>query len=155
MSESLLVATAEALARWLHRNQEDKQGRPYVKHLERVAARVAADGGTEEQIATGWLHDCIEDGHVGSGDLRAIFPDWYSESVPRLVCCLSRIKDGETYAEYIDRLVAQCTATLIVKRADLLDNLDPERGDFSGRELLLARYRKALARIEAAMESNP
>lgn len=140
MSE--LTDFAKALARWLHRDQVDKHGRPYIRHLERVAAAVAYDGGSEEEIAAAWLHDCIEDDHVDLELLERLLPF----KVTSLIDLLTRHSDpmgrNEGYAHrYIPRIAGHRSAVR-VKIADLRDNLDTLRGL---PDSLRRRYEQALA----------
>lgn len=147
----LMVQAAEHLARWLHRDQKDLQGEPYVGHLARVAGYVREHGGTAEQIAAAWLHDSIEDGWATIRVIVAIFP----ASVVNVIYHLSRCKIGhEPYDTYINRLVSDHRAkpALLVKLADLKDNMDRSRGPAP--ERLMRRYERALPKIEAALEGR-
>jgi hypothetical protein len=51
------VASAERLARRLHQGEIDGNGAAYVDHLARVAALVAAEGGSRAQLMAAWLGD--------------------------------------------------------------------------------------------------
>jgi (p)ppGpp synthase/HD superfamily hydrolase len=64
---SSLEAKAARLATRAHAGQVDQAGQPYIGHPERVAARLT----TEEAKVVAWLHDVIEDGGLGIGDLVA------------------------------------------------------------------------------------
>ena len=72
MTETLSLAEIEALAREAHAGQTDKAGRPYAEHLAAVAHGVRARGGSDEQIAAGWLHDAVEDDRLCVTALRQI-----------------------------------------------------------------------------------
>lgn len=61
MSDHLSLAEIEAIAREAHEGQTDKSGRPYAEHISAVAHGVRGRGGSDEQIAAGWLHDAVED----------------------------------------------------------------------------------------------
>ena len=58
-----LVKRAERFARERHAGQFRKGAarEPYTIHLEEVASLVEKWGGSEEAIATAWLHDTVED----------------------------------------------------------------------------------------------
>lgn len=147
----LMLEAASALALWLHRNQDDLQGEPYRAHLKRVAEYVRNHRGTPEQVAAAFLHDSIEDGVIDYETLDSIFPG----DVATWVFILSREKASEAYEEYIDRICATARDTpsvLIIKLADLLDNLDRSRGPAP--ERLIKRYEAALPKIRAAMEES-
>lgn len=130
---------AAKLAREAHAGQVDKLGRPYYRHLERVAARAAND----RQVA--YLHDVIEDTAETADSLR---DRGYSRAVVAEVEALTRRSD-ETYAQYIDRVAARGahTAAYRVKVADLLDHLD-DRDAIP--ESLARRYDRALATLGRA-----
>lgn len=71
-------------AHHLHRDQERKAtGIPYIHHLLSVAALVGENGGTEDQVIAGLLHDAIEDqgGRETAEEIRRRF----GETVVRIV----------------------------------------------------------------------
>jgi (p)ppGpp synthase/HD superfamily hydrolase len=142
---SELLALAEALARYVHRDQVDKQGAPYVGHLERVVGRLIAEGVVDEEVlAAAWLHDAVEDRRLSGEALDRIMP----VAVVDLVDWLTR-RRNMSYAAYIDNLVSAAPpAARLIKLADLRDNLDPERGPIP--EGLRQRYERSVARLEAA-----
>ena len=132
--------TARSIAISAHRDQVDKAGRPYIEHVTRVARSCAS----ECCRVVGWLHDVIEDGHLSAADLHRM-------GIPPLlvgdVLVLTR-RRGQAYTDYIKSIVASGSGVaLIVKRADLKDNLRP------GVTLdLERRYLSALGEIETAIE---
>jgi (p)ppGpp synthase/HD superfamily hydrolase len=140
-----LVAFCESLARWLHREQVDKQGTPYVAHLERVAARIPDDQPAVKAAA--WLHDAVEDGLViwATLDLLGI-PDDVSE----LVGLLTR-DNRKPYNDYIARIVEDRSA-IAIKLADLEDNLDESRGPIP--DSLRKRYERARALLKSVTRSS-
>lgn len=111
-----------------HRRQVDKTGQPYILHPLRVMLAV----GEEARIAA-VLHDVVEDGDVGHGDILALF----GNEVHDAVFALTR-QDGETYEDFILRAKANPIARE-VKIADVMDNMRP------GAEHLRPRYEKAIA----------
>lgn len=138
---SALVAFSRELARWLHRDQVDKQGKPYFEHVSRVAARLSDQPDILQ--AAGYLHDVIEDCGMTINVLAKL---GIPREVIHLVVMLSRSENDESYTDYIDRLLWDRFACL-VKLADLQDNCDPRRGFAPGTEGLLVRYQKAQKRI--------
>lgn len=114
------ILDAYRLAAELHRGQVDKVGRPYIEHLSRVFLRVLElDGDRSQQIAA-LLHDSIEDQSMTWGGLiKAGVPDEAAE----LVVNLSR-KPRQDYLDYIRQIRGKA---VMVKLADLEDNLDPQR----------------------------
>lgn len=148
---SALIVFAQALATYLHDGQVDKQGVLYIEHLANVALIVCLNTDNEEVIAAAWLHDCLEDKKISYSGLRSLVPSMCY----KIVLALTQ-RDGEEYAEYINRLhspkfpsdfVAYRHARLI-KIADLRHNLDPTRGPI--KDSLRQRYEKALKKLEEA-----
>lgn len=123
----------------------DKAGAPYWGHCERVAAN-AKNKGVEDAdaLAAALLHDAIEDGVLTWRDLEA-----FSARTHKLVACLTRDKEGVSYADYIAAIAESADRDLIlIKLSDLDDNSDPARlAALPARkaESLKARYESATA----------
>ncbi|MFE6130346.1 HD domain-containing protein [Streptomyces sp. NPDC056437] len=144
MSQQYLTpAEVEAIARKAHEGQRDKAGRPYAEHIAAVAEGVRARGGSDEQVAAGWLHDTVEDGVLSRTWLdEAPLP----QAVKDMVLALSKGED-EPLEDYTRRILATPGARL-VKEADLAHNADPARLallDEQTRERLTAKYAKTRA----------
>ncbi len=105
----------EVLARSYHHGQTDKQGRPYIEHVERVARSPLLE--TTHQRQAAWLHDTIEDTDLEIDDLRNIGVE---RGVIRAVMALTHRK-YEPRRQYIDRIKTNPIA-LAVKKADNRDN---------------------------------
>ena len=133
----------------------DKAGHPYLTHLISVAigaSQLTAAEFSEEAFVVGLLHDSIEDGYAENAEIRLMF------GTPTLdaVLSVSRLKDSETYAEFIER-ARQHPIGRLVKIADLQDNLRPERIDrleLHKSRSLKDRYEKAMSTL-AEMKSSP
>ncbi|MER6303834.1 HD domain-containing protein [Kitasatospora sp. NPDC001539] len=134
----LTLSEVEAVARRAHHGQVDKNGRPYSEHVAAVAAGTAARGGSEEQIAAGWLHDTVEDERLSREWLaQAALP----EATKAIVDALTRRPD-ESVEAYTARIL-DTPGALLVKRADLAHNSDPARLaalDRATAERLAAKY---------------
>ncbi|WP_316525381.1 HD domain-containing protein [Kitasatospora brasiliensis] len=134
----LSLSEVAAIARRAHRGQVDKNGHPYEEHIAAVAHGAAARGGSEAQIAAGWLHDTVEDDRLSREWLAgAALP----EETKAIVDALTR-RPGEPVEEYTARILATPGA-LLVKRADLAHNSDPVRLaalDRATAERLAAKY---------------
>ncbi|WP_395293174.1 HD domain-containing protein [Kitasatospora hibisci] len=118
----LSLAEVETIARRAHEGQVDKNGHPYSEHLAAVAHGVAARGGSDEQVAAGWLHDAIED--------DALSREWLAEAAlsgatKAIVDALTK-RPGESLEVYTARILATPGA-LLVKQADLAHNSNPAR----------------------------
>lgn len=109
---------AIALATSAHDGQLDKAGLPYIGHPLRVMAAVS---GVHAQMAA-VLHDVIEDTSVTAVSLLAA---GCPPVVVDAVVALSHLPD-EPQDAYLRRVAANPLA-LLVKRADIADNLSPAR----------------------------
>ena len=128
-----LVVRAADHARELHAGDVRKgSGASYFDgHLAPVAAIVAADGGSPEQVAAAYLHDAAED-HGGQGrldDIRAHFGDAVADIVRDLSDSLVDTTSGAEKQEWHERkqgylaaLRTKPDASLVVAAADKLHN---------------------------------
>jgi (p)ppGpp synthase/HD superfamily hydrolase len=98
-----------------HAGQVDKAGEPYVFHPLRIMFRVKAP--TERMAAL--LHDVIEDTPVTLDDLRN---EGFAKEVIEAVEALTK-RPGESRIEAARR-AAQNPIALVVKLADVADNMD-------------------------------
>lgn len=141
-----IIEQARSLALTAHEGQVDKAGEPYWRHPERVAAYVEqmplAGSVRQHAIASAWLHDVLEDTDVSADDLRTMFP----AEVVDAVLALTR-GEAEDPNAYYARVKGNELA-LAVKKADLVDNTDPQRTarlPEVTRERLKAKYAHARA----------
>jgi HEAT repeat protein len=115
------LAAAVRLARRLHRGEIDEGGEPYVDHLARVAAAVAAGDGDESQQMAAWLH--------GAGRTGLRPRDLAECGVPRavieIISALEPRTPWETPGEQARRIRA-CPAAALVLRADVADLARPQ-----------------------------
>lgn len=129
------VEIAEQIARKAHAGQLDKQGQPYILHVERVAAAVS-----EPAKAAAWLHDVVED--CGVGWLKTMDERGISCETQDVVTYLSRF-EHVNYDRHIQRVIdLEESIVTEVKIADLRDNLRD-----GCPESLRLRYMKALERL--------
>jgi (p)ppGpp synthase/HD superfamily hydrolase len=166
-----LVADAVALADRLHAGQldkGDKGGEPYIGHPLRVMGAVRsrldrqfADVGvlgemlnvkaTQERAeAAAVLHDVLEDTQLTAEALALEVGVYVSDLVEKLTR-----RTGEPYDAYITRLAeSREPLVLIIKLADLQDNLDPVRLERVAprlRRKLERRYLDARQALTAAL----
>ncbi|NWF28341.1 HD domain-containing protein [Streptomyces sp. PKU-EA00015] len=138
--QNLSLAEIEAVAREAHAGQTDKAGRPYAEHIAAVAKGVRARGGSDEQVAAGWLHDAVEDDVLSREWLEgAALP----QPVKDMVLALTK-GEGEELESYTRRILATPGA-LLIKEADLAHNSDPARLallDEETRDRLTEKYAK-------------
>lgn len=135
------VERAEAIAREAHEGAVDKGGHPYVLHVLRVAAAVTG----QAKIAA-LLHDVVED--CDEWTLDRLRREGFAHEIVVAVDHLTR-RYGESYSEFIARCKENLMAR-IVKRADLLDNMDLSRlaTITKSDEARRRKYERALAELE-------
>lgn len=141
-----------ALARSLHAAQVDKAGRPYVDHLQRVAANLVRlhPAASRNEIEAAWLHDSLEDTEATEASLLAAE---VSVETIRIVRAVTR-PEGSDYLAWIAGLAASGDLPAIrVKLADNLDNSDPMRTALlpDGARRVATRYAPARRLLEAAL----
>lgn len=110
------LKTAENIARQAHAGQFRRDGvTPCITHPEAIVARLKAKGGTDEELATAWLHDVLEDAKEPL-DFRGL-----PSCVVTAVCLLTK-RVYEEYDSYLATLKSNELARK-VKIQDILHNL--------------------------------
>ena len=134
------IADAIALAAKHHAGMVDKGGAPYILHPIRVMSTMT----TDEARRVAVLHDVMEDTTLTADELRML---GYPGHEVAALEALTR-KKGETYEAFIDRVAANPLAR-VVKRADLVDNMDVRRLPQVGFEeaARLAKYLRGWKRL--------
>lgn len=138
-----LAERAWVVASTAHYEQKDRQGRPYIEHVKRVATAARVHG--EEAEAVAWLHDVLEDTPLTTEFLRAIgFPPTVTQAV------LALTRHGTlSYTDYIQQVVEDSYKSeagrlaYLVKVCDVGDNLKRCRAS-DDHEALAKRYKWAL-----------
>lgn len=140
MSAQEYLDKAFLIACKAHAGQKDKAGKPYILH----PIRLAATFDRADYKACALLHDVLEDSSITIVELLA---DGIPEDVIEAIQLLTHkgpITD-DAYHAYVRKLRINSMARAI-KRADLIDNLDPLRmmlmKDVSTQRV--KRYHKAL-----------
>ncbi|MBU1238296.1 HD domain-containing protein [Myxococcota bacterium] len=132
---------AIGLAATVHAGQTDKAGVPYILH----PLRVMLNQTTNETRITAVLHDVVEDSDMTIGDLRHM---GFSQNILDAIEAVTK-RSGEPYEDFIKRSAKNPIAKL-VKKADLLDNIDisriasPTQADTER----IAKYEMALKYLE-------
>ena len=131
-----MIRLADSIADKAHEGQTDRNGWPYISHPRRVAlearklvsdmaASTSPDTSLEELKAeaqiVALLHNTVEDTGVSLSYLARYF----SPQIVDAIEALTR-RPGESRVSYLGRVRANDLARL-VKRADIMDNLDPDR----------------------------
>lgn len=125
-----------------HAGQVDLGGDPFILHPIRVAMRLE----TIAERTVALLHDVVEDTPVTVDEIAKEF----GGTIARAVDALSRRKT-ETYEEYILR-VKQDPLAVVVKLADLADNMSDHRARNLPPEKQGAWRKRKLDRYERARE---
>lgn len=132
-----LVVLAKTIATVAHEDQVDKNGAPYILHPEAVASFVE----TDDEKATAWLHDVLEDTPMTAEHLLELgFP----RRIVDAVVLLTRTDDVPNEDYYAG--IKKNPLAREVKRADIKHNTLPERLEKLPRETqkrLERKYKKA------------
>jgi len=130
------------LAEYLHKNQVDKLGRPYIDHPKRVMNDIIAQGYAEWVGQAAVLHDVLEDCEV---TINALLEMGYDQNVVRAVEALTRWP-GLSNQEYYSNIQTN-EVWRQIKLADIRDNTDPQRMNelpWQSRNRLKNKYATAL-----------
>ncbi len=100
-----------------HAGQVDKEGKPYLGHIARVAGEFY-----DECAVIGLLHDIVEDTDVTPDEL---LQKGFTKEIVDAVVAITR-KEDESYETYIER-VGKNELARKVKMADLEDNMNIRR----------------------------
>jgi len=162
MQKFASLPDAIALAEFAHRSQLDKAGLPYIEHPKRVLAKVQAQGALPYVQIAAILHDVTEDTRFTAQMLLDL---GFSEAAVEVVRLLDRdtskqewisywhVEKGnisgtsEDISQYYYEKIRANPGALIVKVADIEDNLSPWRLSYLPevtQARLREKYRKAL-----------
>jgi len=104
------------------KNSTDKAGSPYINHILRVTDNVPDCIGKTYKIVA-LLHDLLEDFPYYHN--TELIETLFDEEISEAVYALTKTKK-QSYEQYIDQ-VCQNRIAMIVKLADLKDNMDISR----------------------------
>ncbi len=138
-----MLEQAISLASRVHQGQVDKQGAPYILHPLRVMLALRKAGHDVTTQIVGVLHDVVEDTEISLTYIEAS----YDETIAEWLDAVTH-RGGESYFDYIRRVIEAGPVAIQVKSMDLRDNLgtlDPGRG--YPKPSLAQRYYKALDMI--------
>lgn len=143
MKRTFTLDHAIQVARRAHEGQLDKSGRPYIAHPLRVMGALR----DEHERMAAVLHDVVEDTTVTLADLTE------AGCPAPVLAALEAIskQPGEDQQAYLARVAANPIA-LAVKRADIADNMSPDRLsrlDRDTQERLRTKYTSALRQLGA------
>lgn len=141
MKRTFTLDDAIQVARRAHEGQLDKSGRPYIGHPLRVMGALR----DEHERMAAVLHDVVEDTSVTLEDLTE------AGCPPPVLAAIAAIskRPGEDQETYLAR-VAENPIALAVKRADIADNMSPDRMarlDPETQARLRTKYESALRQL--------
>ncbi len=123
-----LIHKAYVFSAKIHHGQIRKSGEPYLIHPLEVAGILAGLGLDDETIATGFLHDVVEDTHIDIDEIREHFGDQVAflvDGVSKLskvtVVDVARQK-AESFRKMIVA-IARDPRVILIKLADRLHNM--------------------------------
>lgn len=135
---------AAKLAHDAHVAQVDKSGFPYFIHLLEVANQAQ----TEDECVVALLHDICED--IDMSYLAVIY-EKFGKRIADAVDAITRVKEKETYFEYIEKVKRNELATK-VKIYDLKHNLNEQRLSMNPKlGSLKKRFVKALETLQESV----
>ena len=154
----LTASDAHLFAANAHSGQMDQGGKPYIRHINRVAAAADArarharqtDGLKVNPVAVlqaAYLHDVLEDTPVTAADLRQA---GFVASVVTMVELLTNSDEGLSYTERITALIQSGNlGAILIKISDNEDNAKAARSLPPGSGLP-ARYAASLPHLKEA-----
>lgn len=105
----------------LFQDKTDKEGEPYIGHLERVSNKLTK----ENTRIAGLLHDVVEDTELTFNDLRKLN---FNEEIIELVNLVTNTTKDKSYHDKITSIIESNNIEAIkLKYSDMSDNANPER----------------------------
>lgn len=153
MKSELLLAQAISLAAAAHEGQLDLVGEAMILHPLRVMFRLRKQEKNIEIQMAAVLHDVIEDSTWSGASLRSLFGD----KVSNLVVALSR-RNGESYDDYISRIISEGSEASEIKLTDILDNMMRlpalREMDMQKADRLESKYRPAMRALYKVLRTQ-
>ena len=146
------VGNTRRWARQLHGSQKDKQGAPYINHLDAVMHNLyRLVGWDPELLMAALLHDSVEDTGVKTSDLLEA---GYTKRTVDTIYAVTKLS-GEANYNYVSFVIESGADAMLVKLADLYHNANPERlakvTPVTTQDRLRKKYFPAIWRIERAL----
>lgn len=144
-SKKNMVERAFRFATTAHIGQRDMNNRPACLHVLRVAIALSDDEWPDSVVAAAALHDTVEDTSVSLEFVEEEFGNY----VMLLVDSLTH-RFGETYFDYIDRIIISGQPSIAIKMADIRDNMNPDR--VMDKHSLYTQWAKAYEKLKEARD---
>ena len=143
---------AHKLVSILFKDKTDKEGEPYIGHLERVSNKLTKDN---TRIA-GLLHDIVEDTDLTFDDLKKLN---FNKEIIELVRLVTKDPNTtETYHERITSIIESKNIEAIkLKYSDMTDNCNMERLnklDEEKRNYFINKYQPEIIRLENILKER-
>lgn len=123
------LSKAAAIARAVHHEQRDDGGNDYLQHIASVVNIVAVAKSFEATLVA-CMHDVLEDCANDAWMLNWVMRQHFPNTVSKAVVALTRLH-RETYEQHIERVIVGGYIPVVVKLAELEDNLVEVRlGDY-------------------------
>ena len=149
-----IIEKAKSFAIKAHKNhtESDKYKTPYIFHLQRVSALVALSGGSEEEIASAWLHDTIEDTGTTVEDIEREF----GANIAGIVNGLTDLPEWDALS-VSDKKVAQAERiskeSESVRRVKLADQISGGELDARNELIPIEKRREKLKGVKKVAEA--
>ena len=142
---------AHELVKILFKDKKDKEGNPYIGHLERVSNKLT----NKNTKIAGLLHDIVEDTSCTLDDLRKLN---FNNEIIELVKLVTNSEENITYHDKISSIIDSNNVEAIkLKYSDMLDNSDPERLkklDSETKDYFVKKYTNELKRLENELKER-
>lgn len=149
-----IIEKAKDFATKAHRNhtESDSLKTPYIFHLQRFASLVALSGGSDEEIASAWLHDTIEDTGTKLEDIERDF----GSKVAEIVNGLTDLPEWDSLS-VTDKKIAQAERiskeSESVCRIKLADQISGGELDARNELILIEKRREKLKGVKKVTEA--
>lgn len=122
-----IVTKAKEFASEVHKDhvRNDEVKTPYIFHLEEVAELIKESGGSDLEIAAGWLHDTVEDTQTTIEDIFREFGKEIGDIVEGVTDLLEwlPLPLEERKAKQAERVAVESSSIRRVKLADQTSNV--------------------------------
>ena len=142
---------AHELVKILFKDKKDKEGKPYIGHLERVSQKLTK----ENTKIAGLLHDVVEDTSCTLDDLKKL---QFNDEIIELVKIVTNNEENFSYHDKISSIINSNNIEAIkLKYSDMLDNSNPERLkklDSETKNYFIKKYTNELKRLENELKER-
>lgn len=142
---------AYELVKELFEDKKDKEGEPYIGHLERVSNKLT----NQNTRIAGLLHDVVEDTNLTFTDLKELN---FNEEIIELVKLVTNSTKEKSYHDKITSIIESNNIEAIkLKYSDMSDNANPARLSKlpeDKRNYFINKYQPELIRLENILKER-